>query len=47
MSVAVEAGIPKAKLAWKRMMEYGGHKGKYGVLIVPRSRNGQTNLVRN
>ena len=37
MSVAVEAGVPKANLAWKRMMEYGGAKGKYGILIVPRT----------
>ncbi len=36
MSVAVEAGVPKARLAWKRQMEFGGKEGKYGHRIVPR-----------
>ena len=36
LSVAVEAGIPNANEAWKRAIKLGGHKGDYGIQIVPR-----------
>jgi len=36
LSVAVEAGLPNAKEAWNRAVEFGGHKGEYGIQIVPR-----------
>ena len=39
MSVAVDAGIPKAENAWKLLMKFGGHKGKYGIYILPRTKD--------
>jgi len=37
LSIAVEAGVPNAEEAWQRMIEFGGHKGEYGIQIVPRA----------
>ena len=36
LSVAVEANVPKAREAWKKMMAFGGKHGKYGILTIPR-----------
>ncbi|MHC4404760.1 MAG: hypothetical protein ACYTG0_34345 [Planctomycetota bacterium] len=40
LAVAVEAGVPGAQEAWKRMMELGGRQGEYGIQIVPRAKGG-------
>ena len=37
MSIAVDAGVRRADLAWKRLMEFGGKEGKYGHRIIPRA----------
>ena len=36
LSVAIEANVPKAREAWEKMMAFGGQRGKYGILTVPR-----------
>jgi len=36
MSMACDAGIPKAKDAWKLMMKFGAKRGEYGINIIPR-----------
>jgi len=38
LSIAVEAGVPKAQEAWNRMMQLGAHTGEYGIQLVPRKR---------
>jgi len=37
LSVAVEAGVPKAKKAWDLMMSLGAKRGEYGIVLVPRT----------
>ena len=36
LTVAIEGNVPKAREAWKKMLEYGGKRGKYGILTIPR-----------
>ena len=37
MSMAVDAGVPKAADAWKLLMKYGANRGEYGINIIPRT----------
>ncbi|KKM05045.1 hypothetical protein LCGC14_1758080 [marine sediment metagenome] len=36
LTVAIEGNVPKAREAWKKMLKYGGKRGKYGILTIPR-----------